>query len=448
MGIYQQKLPSGKIRIFIKGQVNGVSYWETVESIEKGENREKELRGVAELKSEDVSRFKLVMKKLKKPVQKPRDAGAITLESYIKTDYLPYCKRSKPANYEQEKRLITRALIPYFSDMTLTEIDPRLVRAWQLQRTETKTRHGKERKLSTVNREIAVLSQIFTLAVNDELIERNPCLKVKRFPDEPHRVEYLTREEEKSLLAACTGARAFLHAYILVGVYTGLRPGKSELFGLKVEHCDFSRNQIILEKHKTAKRTGQLRIIPMNSQVRTTLFRLCDGKQGDDFVFYRKRNPAPYKRFFKAFKRAAEIAKLPDSKSIPYILRHTFGTRLAEAGIGVAEIKDLMGHKNILMTMRYVHPTQAAKHAAVERLIETGVSSEARQEPESQEHPPQNLRWRSAKQNDAPVAANVSDSQAPQVSNERVPPHEAPRPVETPKRDEAPVIIGRGDVWI
>ncbi|HEX5884175.1 MAG TPA: site-specific integrase [Pyrinomonadaceae bacterium] len=38
----------------------------------------------------------------------------------------------------------------------------------------------------------------------------------------------------------------------------------------------------------------------------------------------------------------------------PIDLRHTFGTRLADAGVDVVKIKELMGHASIVTTMRYI----------------------------------------------------------------------------------------------
>jgi integrase len=51
-----------------------------------------------------------------------------------------------------------------------------------------------------------------------------------------------------------------------------------------------------------------------------------------------------------------------------YDLRHTFGSRMAMAGVDLATLKELMGHSHISMTMRYVHPTPEHKRAAMEKL--------------------------------------------------------------------------------
>jgi len=49
-------------------------------------------------------------------------------------------------------------------------------------------------------------------------------------------------------------------------------------------------------------------------------------------------------------------------------LRHTFGTRLADAGVDVVKIKELMGHASIVTTMRYIHATDQGKREAIAGL--------------------------------------------------------------------------------
>jgi integrase len=49
-------------------------------------------------------------------------------------------------------------------------------------------------------------------------------------------------------------------------------------------------------------------------------------------------------------------------------LRHTFGSRLAQAGVSLTTIKELMGHKTIQVTMRYAHLAPSNMHDAVKVL--------------------------------------------------------------------------------
>jgi len=58
----------------------------------------------------------------------------------------------------------------------------------------------------------------------------------------------------------------------------------------------------------------------------------------------------------------------PKSRFRLYDLRHTFGSRPAMAGVELATLKELMGHSNISITMRYVHPTPEHKQEALRKL--------------------------------------------------------------------------------
>ena len=49
-------------------------------------------------------------------------------------------------------------------------------------------------------------------------------------------------------------------------------------------------------------------------------------------------------------------------------LRHTFASRLVMAGVDLPTVKELLGHKNISMTIRYAHLSSDHKQAAVKKL--------------------------------------------------------------------------------
>ena len=53
-------------------------------------------------------------------------------------------------------------------------------------------------------------------------------------------------------------------------------------------------------------------------------------------------------------------------------LRHTFASRLVMAGVDLPTVKELMGHKNITMTMRYAHLSHGHKQSAVAVLDRRG----------------------------------------------------------------------------
>ena len=266
------------------------------------------------------------------------------------------------------------AIIPHFRGQRLGEITPKLVRKFQQARLDTPSKKGKEetapRQPATVNRELSVLSRVFSLAVEEELIEDNPCRKVKGLELDNEVIHYFTKEEEGRLLGQCVNERGHLRPIVIVGVNTGLRPG--ELFTLRNYQLDYTLNRMIIGK-KVGKRdsartkTGKGRIVPMNSVVREELSKLSAGGGDLDYVFVYPGTGARIRSVKRSFAKACEKAGLVGFRF--YDLRHTFGTRLAEAGESLHRIAELMGHTDIQMTMRYVHAAAAGKHAAVERLV-------------------------------------------------------------------------------
>jgi integrase len=87
----------------------------------------------------------------------------------------------------------------------------------------------------------------------------------------------------------------------------------------------------------------------------------ADGEQ----VFC-SRDGTPYRSFRTAFARAVLQAGLADFTF--HDLRHTFASRLVMAGVDLPTVKELLGHKDISMTMRYAHLSSGHKQAAVKKL--------------------------------------------------------------------------------
>lgn len=66
-------------------------------------------------------------------------------------------------------------------------------------------------------------------------------------------------------------------------------------------------------------------------------------------------------------KRVREALGMP-ADFVIYSLRHSYGTRLGEAGADAFTIMRLMGHSGVTVSQRYVHPSPEAMQRAVERL--------------------------------------------------------------------------------
>src|ERR687896_451737 len=87
-----------------------------------------------------------------------------------------------------------------------------------------------------------------------------------------------------------------------------------------------------------------------------------------EYVFVNPDTGTRYTDVKKSFSAACREAGITNFTF--HDLRHTFGTRLADAGVDVVKIKELMGHASIVTTMRYIHATDRGKRRAITVLSE------------------------------------------------------------------------------
>jgi len=109
-----------------------------------------------------------------------------------------------------------------------------LIEKYKKERRESELENGKTRKPSTINRELQILSKIFSLAIRYGVTDKNPCAEVSLLPDNNKRVRYLFDEEEQRLLSVLTGARGHLLPLVILAIGTGMRRG--DLFNLDLRH--------------------------------------------------------------------------------------------------------------------------------------------------------------------------------------------------------------------
>jgi len=129
-------------------------------------------------------------------------------------------------------------------------------------------------------------------------------------------------------------------------------------------NVDFDLNGI----NFTETKTNRNRSVPMEPIVRKALLELSDQAGDAEYVFTNPDTETRYNDIKKSFSAACREAGITNFTF--HDLRHTFGTRLADAGVDVVTIKELMGHASIVTTMRYLHATGQGKRGAITVLSE------------------------------------------------------------------------------
>jgi integrase len=183
--------------------------------------------------------------------------------------------------------------------------------------------------------------------------------EIKLLREDNHQLRYLTMEEEERWLRILAEGWSYLYDIITVALGTGLR--RSELFRLEKAHIDFAQDVI----HVLQTKSGRPRQVPIGKETRSVLERLCEESKSK-YVFTSYRTGDKFDDVKGGIAKTCELAGIEGVTLHP--LRHTYGTRLAAAGVDVAVIKDLMGHSSISTTQRYVHAIAESKHQAVQKL--------------------------------------------------------------------------------
>lgn len=137
---------------------------------------------------------------------------------------------------------------------------------------------------------------------------------------------------------------------IRFGRLTGMRP--AELSYLTWPDVDFGLEVVKIQgKGDWKPKTDEERIIPLCSEALEILRDLFNKKKG---IWIFSNTDKPVKNIQRALKTASRKAGL-NKHITPNMLRHTFATHALAAGADLKSVMEIMGHKNIETTNRYLH---------------------------------------------------------------------------------------------
>jgi integrase len=171
--------------------------------------------------------------------------------------------------------------------MMLSEITPPAIEKWKQKRREGKTMYKRQRNPATVNRELCVLSKILSLAFDAELIESNPCRRVRKFRTNSARTRYLIFDEEVKLFEKLQG-QEWVQRIVTMAINTGMRQG--EIFGLTWFDVDLPRggdSHSSLEERQGSFRSDKSNG-PHNVGRTATYQRACLSESKDERTFGRR----------------------------------------------------------------------------------------------------------------------------------------------------------------
>lgn len=211
----------------------------------------------------------------------------------------------------------------------------------------------------TVANELTVLRHMLRLARRWGYLDQVPEIEMPKKP--AGRRRYLDEAEIARVLAACRASRnPYLWTIVTITINTGMRKG--EILGLEWERVDFSTARITLYQTKSGKPRG----VPMNRAVYDALTALESDPARRQGLLFRKRDARRWGQIRTAFEGAVTRAGLKDFRF--HDLRHTAASHMVMRGASLADVKEVLGHSDLKMTLRYAHLSPAHLRRAVDRL--------------------------------------------------------------------------------
>lgn len=215
---------------------------------------------------------------------------------------------------------------------------------------------------ATVNRYLAALSHVFTIAVREyQWLHANPLANVRKETEPRGRVRYLSDDERSRLLAACrASSNPDLYPAVVLSLATGAR--KMEILTLRWKEVDLQRGMLALLETKN----GERRALPIGDHAGDLLKERAKMKQDDTALLFPGDNPERPAQLRYAWETALKVARIEDFHW--HDLRHSAASYLAMNGASLQEIAAILGHKTLAMVQRYAHLSEQHTANVVNRM--------------------------------------------------------------------------------
>ena len=307
-----------------------------------------------------------------------------TLRAYLDGDYGTWAE----SHYSDGDATVKRLKVN-FADLLNVKLDA--ITPWHIEKWRTKSLKAGT-PASTLNRQLNPLKAMFNRAVEFGVLKVNPiagAAKLKKVDSAPI-VRYLSDDEDARLMAALdarearlrrqrrsankwraqrayellpslrTGFADHLKPMVIVSLNTGVRRG--ELFNLK--WADINLDSAMLTVMGEGAKSGETRHIPLNDDALHALETWGRGEP-TEYVFPGE-NGTRMTSVRSSWEKVLGVANVDHFRW--HDMRHTFASRLVIAGVDLNTVRELLGHADMKMTIRYAHLAPHVKADAVSRI--------------------------------------------------------------------------------
>lgn len=283
--------------------------------------------------------------------EKARKA-AITYSEFFEQHYLPYVQPRK-RSWAKDAEMFRLRIQAVFGNQRLNQINRQ-----QIQTFHTSLK-AEGLAASSANHYVKLLKHSLNLAIDWNMLDTNPAVRVPLFHEDNKIENYLNDEEVERLLSVLrTDENRTVCQIVLYLLVTGAR--LNEALSAKWEHIDRERRVWrILAGNSKSKR---MRSVPLNDSALAILHQR--ETQGTfEHVFINRQTGLPYTDIHKVWDRLRRKAELPHVRI--HDLRHQYASFLVNSGRTLYEVQAILGHSDPSVTQRYAHlSTRSLQDAA------------------------------------------------------------------------------------
>ena len=266
-----------------------------------------------------------------------QELGDITVEQFSQIYLDDYCRHyNRRPDFKEQALVSINSILGQFK---LKDLQRRHIDNFVAQR-------AKKVAPATINRGLAVMSNMLNYSVERGYLEVNPMLGFRKLPEEQTALRIMTLEEERKLVHSVADCNPIVGAYVALLGETGLR--KSEGLRMEWSHVDWKKKMLTVPKTKT----GEPRYVPLSDYAISWLQFLL--KYPDSPWVFSLAPGRPLREPKESFQKGKNQAELHWVRGL-HDLRHFRATQWLLHGVDIQTVKYYLGHKRIETTQRYLH---------------------------------------------------------------------------------------------
>ncbi len=268
--------------------------------------------------------------------------AVLTFSEFFEQHYLPYVIPRK-RSWKRDEELYRLRIKKVFGNQRLNQITRQ-----QIQLFHTSLKH-EGLAAATCNHHIKLLKHSLNLAIDWEMLDKNPVARVPLFHEDNKIEHYMNdRELERLLSVLHADENRPICQIALLLLSTGCR--LNELLSAKWSDVDLEKCVFIIRAINS--KSKRLRSVPLNESAIEILNQL-DTQGKFEYLFINRLTGRPYCNIHKVWQRLREKAGLKHLRL--HDLRHQYASFLVNSGRTLYEVQQIFGHSTSVVTQRYSH---------------------------------------------------------------------------------------------